>query len=292
MRALLLFLLAGCSNSSMAIPDAGAPVDMHIAEPTMLAPASTLTPCLAIDASNVYWSDYSNNVASIMRVPLAGGTATQVIADGDKYACVVTDGNGSVYYTNGNRTIIMKASITGGGSTQVATGQNVLKGSPLVFSGGWLYWITDVYGDVDAYNGKDAIVRLSTNGGAVQVIDAEVTGSPGGLAVDDTSIYYSDSVGVYARPLSMPTTAVSFALQSSVHPSTLALGAGHLAVSEATGIGSGDIAVFRADGTGRTVVSQSLGTPLAVDARGVYTSVNGGLERLALDGSGPSPLAS
>jgi D-serine dehydratase len=133
-------------------------------------------------------------------------------------------------------------------------------------------------------------VRVATSGGAVTVLAAEVSGGPGGLAVDDTNVYYSDQTGVFARPLAAPASAIAFG-QSTLHGNAIALGGGSLAMNEITSIGSGDVALFRTDGMMRVVVSPSLAQPLAVDDRGVYINGAGTLERLALDGSGATLLA-
>jgi len=258
---------------------------MHIPAPTTLGSAQTLTNCLAADASFVYWSD---GTPAIMKVPVGGGTPAQVVAGGDRNTCVAVDGSG-IYYFDADK--LMKAPLSGGGAAPLASGQHLLKGAPLVAAGGFVYFITDVYGNVDAYNGKNAIVRVSTTaGGAVEIVSAELTGNPGGLAVDDTNVYYSDQTGVFARPLAMPTTSTPFG-QSSLHGNALVVGAGHLAMNEIAAVGSGDVAVFRTDGMMRVVVSPSLAQPLAVDEKGVYINDSGSLVRLALDGSGPKLLA-
>ena len=276
----------GCgSSSNVTVPDAAVPLDMHIAAPTRLGPAQTLTSCLGVDASFVYWSDAG---PAIMKVPVGGGTPAEVVAGGDKNACVAVDGSG-VYYFDADK--LMKAPLSGGGAAPLATGQHLLKGAPIVAAGGYVYFITDVYGNVDAYNGKNAVVRVSTTSGAApEVVVADLVGSPGGLAVDDTNVYYSDQMGVFARPLAAPTTSTAFG-QSSLHGNAIAVGGGHLAMNEIMTVGAGDVAVFRTDGMMRVVVSQSLAQPLAVDDRGVYINGMGALERLALDGSGPTLLA-
>ncbi len=287
----LSLLMAGCGSSS-GTPDAGVPLDMHIAAPTTLAPAQTLTNCIAVDAANVYWADTGGGTPAIMKVPLGGGAATQVAAGGDRNGCVAVDGAG-VYFVDADK--IMKAPLTstgGGSAAPLASGQHVLKGAPLVAAGGFVWWITDVYGNVDAYNGKNAIVRLATAGGSpVEIVSAEVMGTTGGLAVDATNVYYSDQMGVFARPLAMPATAVSFAVQTSLRPTTIAFGGNTLASTEIASVGAGDLAVFRPDGMGRVVISPMLVQPLAVDNLGVYINDQGALERLALDGSGGKLLA-
>jgi hypothetical protein len=287
--ALLCFVaLPGCGDKHVTVPDAAAPLDMHIAAPTLLAAATTRTNCLAVDGGFVYWADAAGGTPTIRKVSIDGGAASTVVTGGDKNGCVAVDGAG-VYYTDGGQ--IMKAALAGGGATALASGQHLLPGAPLVAAGGYLYWITDVYGDVDAYNGKNAIVRLATaGGGSVEVVSAEVVSNPGGLAVDDSHIYYSDGSGVFARALAMPTTITSFGT-STLHPNALAVGGGALAMAEVAGVGMGDVAVFRLDGMGRVVVSSTLAQPLAVDDRGVYVNGAGRLVRLALDGSGPTELA-
>lgn len=275
---------SACSSSNVDL-DAGVPLDMHVAAPTTLATASTLTSCLAADASFVYWSD---GTPAIMKVAVGGGTPTQVVAGGDKNGCVAVDGSG-VYYFDADK--LMKAPLGGGSAAPLATGQHLLKGAPLVAAGGYVYWVTDVYGDVDAYNGKNAIVRVSTtSAGAPEVVTATLVGTAGGLAVDDTSVYYSDQSGVYARLLAAPAMMVSFGM-SSLHGNALAVAGGRLAMTEIMGVGAGDVAVFRTDGTQRVVVSPTLAQPLAIDDRGVYINGAGSLERLALDGSGGKLLA-
>lgn len=285
MSALALSLLsAACGSSSVAV-DAGVPADMHVAAPTTLAATSTLTSCLAADASFVYWSDAT---PAVMKVPVGGGSATQVAAGGDKNGCVAVDGNG-VYYFDGDK--VMKAPLQGGSAAPLASGQALLKGAPVVAAGGYLYWVTDVYGSVDAYNGKNAIVRVSTAAaGAPEVVTATLVGTAGGLAVDDANVYYSDQSGVYARALAAPAMSTTFGM-SSLHGNALAVGGGHLAMTEIMGIGMGDVAVFRSDGMQRVVVSPSLAQPLAIDDKGVYINGAGSLERLALDASGATLLA-
>lgn len=281
---LAVFLVAGCSSGNVTVPDAAVPLDMHIAAPTTLGTAQTLTNCLAADANFVYWSD---GTPAIMKVAVGGGTPTQVAAGGDKNTCVAVDGSG-IYWIDADK--IMMAPLAGGGAMALASSQHALKGAPLVAAGGFVYWITDVYGDVDAYNGKNAVVRVPTAGGAVQVVVADLTGGPGGLAVDDTNVYYSDQSGVYARPLAAPATSIPFGT-STLHGNALAVGGGHLAMNEISGVGAGDVAVFRLDGMMRVVVSPALAQPLAVDDKGVYINGSGSLERLALDGSGATLLA-
>jgi hypothetical protein len=266
---LILALAAGC-NDTLKLPppsDGGAGADLHIAAATQLAAATTLTSCLAVDASGVYWSD-SGNGQQILRVALGGGTPVTIATGGDKPGCVAVDGSG-VYYTDNGA--LLKAPLGGGTPMTLVTSQHFLKG-------------------VDAYNGKNAIVRVPTGGGSVQVVSATLLGNPGGLAIDASNAYVSDGSGTFAAPLANPTATITFG-SSSIKPTPFAVGSGHLAMVELTAVGSGDLALFRLDGQGRVQLSSAIQPPLAVDDRGVYVKGANTLERLALDGSGATLLA-
>jgi hypothetical protein len=287
-----LLLVSGCSSGNVTVPhpDLASVTDMGmgVTAPTMLAPAQTLTSCLAADDKNVYWSDQGSG-AQILKLPLAGGTPSAIATGGDKPGCVAVDGSG-VYYTDNGA--LMKVPAGGGNVMTLASGQHFLKGAPLVAASGKIYWVTDVYGNIDAYNGKNAIVAVSSAGGNVTVVLANVMGFPGGLAVDGNNIYWSDFAGTFAVPLANPMmTPIAFGPATGLHQSSFAVGNGHLAEAEVAGVGSGNVVLYRVDGNGKTVLATMVAQPLAVDDKGVYVKSTGALERLALDGSGALLLA-
>jgi hypothetical protein len=289
MRSTLLFtlLLFGCpsnsNNPDMAMDFSVA--DLSLPQATTLAPAQTLTTCLAADATSIYWVEANG---AVMKVPTAGGAATQVATGADKSSCVVADGSG-VYY----------AATTGGfatlhrSGTVIATGQHPLpegKGFYAVH-GGFLYFVTDVYGPADAaFSGKNAIVRVPTGGGAIEIVYTEVMGDPGGLAVDAANFYYSDMNGTFAAPRA-GGAPVSLGT-SVIKRNAFTVSPMHIAIAEVAAIGMGNVAVMRLDGMQRTVLLDRLITPLAVDDKGVYVSLDGHVTRLALDGKSQLILAS
>ncbi len=256
---------AGCSSGNLKTPDLGAPLDM--ATPaigaTQIAPATTLTTCLAADAARV----------------------ATIASGGDPDACVAIDGD-SAFFFDGDK--LMKVSLAGGTpATPIASGQHLSKNTPLVVSGGYVYWITDVYGDVDAFSGKNALVRIATTpaqSATPAVVNADIGINAGGLAVDATSFYYGDGGGLFARSFADPATVTKI-VQLAINPPAFAVGAGHVLVAEVTSIGNGDIALFRPDGMGRMQLASKLGKPLAVDEQAAYVGFSGSLERLPLDGS-------
>jgi hypothetical protein len=183
----------------------------------------------------------------------------------------------------------MKVPIAGGSPAPLVMSQHFLKGA-IAVAGGNVSWITDVYGNVDAYNGKNAIVSITTSGSAVQVVAAIVDGSPNGYAVDAINFYWSDYNGTFALPVANPmATPVGFG--SMLHDPAFAVGNGQLVQSESAAPGSGNVVLYRADGTMRTVLLSHPARPLGVDDKGAYVNDAGALERLALDGSGATLLA-
>jgi hypothetical protein len=278
-------LATGCSSGNLKTPDLGTPRDMSTPAiaAIRIASATTLANCLAADAAHVYWSDSSSGAPQIVSLPLAGGTATPLVTGGDANACVAVDGDGVYYFED---TKVMKVPLAGGTATPLASGQHLLKNTPLVVSAGNVYWITDVYGNVDAFSGKNAIVRVATsaNNATPTVVSADIGINAGGLAVDATTAYYGDGGGLFARTLADPATATKI-VQLPINPPAFAVGTGRVLVAEVTTIGAGDIAIYRPDGMGRMQLADQLGKPFAVDDQAAYVGFSGSLERLPLDGS-------
>jgi hypothetical protein len=288
--ALTFFLVgaAGCADEPVIqFPDAGVMVqDMApVKSGTVIATAQTLTACLASDANALYWADQGGTQNRILKVGKAGGTPTALASGGDDRTCVVVDDT-NAYYVDGDN--IMKVPLAGGSASAVLMGQHVLK-SLIAVQGGFVYWVTDVYGNVDAFNGKNALVRVPVGGGTIETLYAQVNGNPGGLRVDANTIYYSDLDGMFGRPKS-GGTAVTYGM-STIHSNSFALDAMHLVMDEVNDVGSGDVAVMRLDGMSRVVVSMQQASTLAIDGSGVYGRQNNHLVYFSLDGQSTLTLA-
>lgn len=282
----ILCLLASACGSSAQNPDMKAHdmsvVDPALPEGTMLAPAQTLTTCLATDGARVYWADQ----AGVLAVPVTGGAVATLVPGKRNRGCVAVDGDYAFYVDEdadaGGAHAIWRVPTQGGTPSLVVTGQHVA--GNLVAQGGHVYFLTDLFGPADmGSTGKSAIVRVPATGGSVEVVYAEVTPPAGELAVDAQNLYFSDGAGVFARPRA-GGALVSFGV-SNLHRNAFVVGQAHLAMAEVASLGVGDVAVMKLDGTGRVVVHAALATPLAVDEKGVYTSLENRLVRLPLDAS-------
>ncbi len=283
----LLLLLSGCPSNNDT-PDLGmdfSVADLSLPAATVLAPAQTLTTCLAVDATSVYWIEGDGKV---MKVATGGGTPSVVASGADKSSCVSVDASGAYYAaTIGGFATLYRS------GTQIASGQHPLPEGKAFYAvhGGFLYFVTDVYGPADAaFSGKNAIVRVPTAGGAVEIMYGEVMGDPGGLAVDAANYYFSDMNGTFAVPRA-GGTPVSLGV-SSIKRNAFAVSAMNIAIAEVSAIGMGDVAVMRLDGMQRAVLLDRLITPLTIDDQGVYVSLDGHVTRLALAGKAQLSLAS
>jgi hypothetical protein len=299
----LLFILvavAGCGDDSASFDFASPPLDMSALPPaTVLASAQTLTNCIAVDTTGVYWTDEGGVVpgpdqgasSRVLKVALAGGMPTVLGEGADAPGCVVVDAT-NAYYTQGGGTTLMKVPLGGGTAPMaLASSQHILTlHTPhLAVAGGFVYWITDVYGDVDAYNGKNALVRVSTSGGSVETVFSDLAGEPGGLFVDATNVYYSDQSGMYVRALAGGApTAVG---QSTLHNNRFAVDSSNLALVEVASIGSGDVALYKLDGSGRVQLLSKLASAVALDASGLYANLDGELVHVSLDGKTTTTLS-
>jgi hypothetical protein len=265
-------------------------MDMALPQAQMLAEAQTLTTCLMLDATHVYWVE-SNG--AVKRVVKSGDAPEQIASGADRSSCVLVDASG-VYYTSstGGYATVLRAGPAPDGGTPIATRVHALpENKPfLAIEGGAIFYVTDVPpGPLDMMStGKSSIMRV-VPGNAPQVVYGEVMGDPGGLAVDASSLYYSDAMGTFAVPRAGGANT-SFGM-SVIKRNAFVVSATHLALPEPRDIGAGDVTVTRKDGMQRTVVLDRLATPLALDDKGVYVNLDGHLTRLALDGKSQLVLA-
>ena len=260
-----------------------------------MASTVTLTNCIAVDENSIYWTEASSltvpdagALGRLMKLSKSGGTPT-ILTDGiDAPGCAVID-DLNAYVTRGST--ILAVPLAGGTPSVVALDQHVLPGSTprLAAHGGQVYWITDVYGAVDAFNGMNALVRIDRGGGAVDVLFNDVVGSPGGhrgrrqqRLLQRPRRHVRAAARGRRRGLHRHRLSAQQPLRHRQHA--------HLVLAEIAGIGMGDIAAFKLDGSGRTILANSLATALALDNNFVYGNLGGKLTRFSLDGTTTTTL--
>jgi hypothetical protein len=285
-----------CDSPAMSLPDFSNPFDLKPPAAEVLAPAQTLTSCISVDDTRVYWTDDGDG-GSVKSVAKTGGAVTTLVSGMgtvDRRSCIVTDAT-HAYFTRDGASTIQRVAKAGASAVEtIASGQNVLGGALAIPNppDGYVYWVTDVYGAVDAYNGKNAVVRAPVAGGSAppSVEYDSVTGDASGIVVTASTFYLSDESGVYSLARG-PRTRVDFGM-SLFRPTTFAVDATHIVLVEATGIGQGAVVLFKLDGTGRVKLSDEPAATLAIDSSGVYAKKDNRLIRMKLDGSKVEALSS
>jgi hypothetical protein len=168
-----------CNSSVRKIPIAGG-------TPTTLATDTAQVFGIAVDATNVYWSDQDNR---IMGTPIQGGasflvTATSAlpfylgISGENLYWTALIDCDASVCTQ-----AVMRVAVPGGATSIFASGRGSLAGVDA----------TNAYlVDPTSTPGSFTVRRAPLNGDPMTTLGV-VAGTPYGVTVDATSIYWTDS---------------------------------------------------------------------------------------------------
>jgi hypothetical protein len=201
--------------------------------PTLLYDDGTAfeySPPIAVGATSVYFwrTATSSTPISLMQVPIAGGTPTEVVTMGVDTTGLSPQGDGlaadanNVYWWDPSE-VVDSVPAAGGQVSTLASGQNANAERGLVASGGWVYLMASsglvqmpagggavtvfpgtrifdpavdashVYWIVDDGQGHGAIQKMPLGGGPVSVVVSLDMGidCPGAFAVDETNVYWS-----------------------------------------------------------------------------------------------------
>jgi hypothetical protein len=164
--------------------------------------ASGSSGSIAVDASNVYWS----NGSGVMKTPLGGGNPT-ALASGAATSIAV-DAT-SVYFTNASA--LMKVPLAGGSATTLASGQSVRS---IAVDGTSVYW-------TDFFSGS--VMKVPLGGGALTTV-ASGQDQPVSVTVDATSLYWSN-LGIVKLPVAGGVPTLIASRQSDSSPIGIAVDA-------------------------------------------------------------------
>jgi hypothetical protein len=143
---------------------------------------------MRVDATSVYLlgtDEVGDPGASVVKVPIAGGSVTP-LAQGGEGAGMVMDAN-SIYWIDSNTGDVLMVPISGGTPTTLVSGAlpvSLAHGNGIALDATSVYWTN---------SGAGTVMKVPIGGGAPTTL-ASGGASANGMAVDATSVYWTDAV--------------------------------------------------------------------------------------------------
>ena len=252
-------------------PEAADPVifSTRIA-PKVLVAAANRPPMLWVDGGTIYG--------------LVGANAHRFAPSVENAMNIAVDAsNGKVYWTEktgGSRGTINSANLDGTGATTLASILSVPMGIAVDATGNNLYWT----------NARGRIQRANLDGSGIQNVLQDLS-APTDIVVSNGFIYWTEGGNSIRRVNISGQKIVGDVAANLGTVGGLAVGGGKVYWTEKTGKRGGTINSANADGTGATVLTSVLATPMgiAVDTVGsnlYWTNARGRVQRANLNGSG------
>jgi hypothetical protein len=225
---------------------------------------------MAIDATNVYWTDCGDPSGGyVMTVPKAGG-AVVALATGDRLSGIAVNGS-NVYWVAANSDsssgMIMTVPVGGGISAAIASQSG--EPSHLAADSAYVYW-----GELLV----DEVMKAPLAGGAPTPVASAM--SPFQIAIGDTAVYWMGTQGLMTAPKTGGTAVALTTGMPALPTAGLAVNATAVYFTAGPPFGSPGVSEVGLDGGAVTTVAQSPptapggalagGGPIALDATRVY----------------------
>jgi hypothetical protein len=235
---------------------------------------------LAVDGTNVYWTDFGAS-GSVNMVPLAGGTTTMLASAQGGPAGIAVHG-GTVYWADAISGNVMSIGVDGSALSTIALGQ--AKPYAVAVDAANVYW-------TNAGTGAAAIMKSALGTVGSPTVLATGLTAPVALAVDATQAYWTDPSGtVDVGKVLLTGGPVQAVATGQTAPGGIGVSGGLVFWTVTGGVAEGSTG---STGSLAFATGQAGPQALAVDASNVYWAdySSGALVKQALSGGAPTTLA-
>jgi hypothetical protein len=251
----------------------GGTCSASLCEPVVLSSSGQVR-AIAVDASNVYWTDG----LGVSQVPIAGGNPVALAGSPANPGGIGVDAS-YVYWTDSVSAAVHKVPIGGGTDTVLASGTSGLPDN-LALDDTSVYWTETKLGGLSKVLKSGGMITTLASGGSEEFV---------GIAVDASNAYFAGSLGVAKIPKNGGTATFLSGQNAVVSGNNVAID-----TTSIYWVSSGGVFKASISGGVVTTLTNTLTNAvcIAVDGANLYVGGPGGLWRIPTGGGTPMQLAS
>lgn len=243
-----------------------------------LATNESFPTAIAVDSSNVYWTDNVITYGAIVKEPLAGGTPTTLASKLNRPDGIAVDQN-NVYWITTPGTV-MKMPLSGGAAATLANSAGLASGIAIDTNNA--YWTAST-----------TVMKVPLKGGTPATL-ASGQSAAEGIAVDSSGVYWTDRLAGTVMKVGLSGNGLATLASGQDHPDGIAVDATSVYWgNEGTNVNGSVMKIAKTGGPVTTLASGNTSAyDIALDSTNVYWTDTGySVVKVPLAGGTPTTLA-